>query len=503
MALLSAIGVSLPNAGLTIIPRTVIVSIVVGTIVAVVAAIIPARRAANVPPVAAMREDMAILQRSLRRRTVSGAVVGVIGVILLGIGLFGHPSNPAASVGAGAALTFLAVAMLSPWVVVPLSRILGAPLATVQGIAGKLGRENAIRNPRRTASTAAALTVGLALVSVVATLASSVTASTGHLIDRTIKADYIVASSDFAPFSPTVARRLAAAPGIAAASPLREGTWHDGTAGKTLTAVDPATARDVLNLTMTSGSFDALARGELLISDKSAKSHHVAVGGTLPMGFTDTGVQHLTVGGTFSSSDTGFVDSYVVSLAVYDRNYTNPQDLAVLVKTSLPPSQAQAAVAGAVSDFPNVSVKDQRQFKDSYKRRIGTVLNIVYVLLAFSVLIAIVGIVNTLALSVIERTRELGLLRAVGMVRRQVRRMVRGEAILVSLIGAILGVVVGEALAIALLHALHSTGLTAIAIPWGTLIGVVILGAVAGVFAAIWPARRAARLDVLAAIATS
>jgi putative ABC transport system permease protein len=347
------------------------------------------------------------------------------------------------------------------------------------------------------------LTVGLALVSIMATLGGSVQASGGRVIDKTFRADYVIASSHFMPFSPTIDRRLAATPGVTVASPIRQGVWHDGTAAHSLTAVDPVTGNRAMNFDMTSGSFAALAEGELLVTDKVAKDRHLVVGDELSMGFTDTGVQRLTVGGTFNQSEFGFVSSYVVSLALFDRNFVNPLDEAVLVRTSLPPPRALAAFAPVLAAFPNVTVRNQATFKADYKRRIGTILNIVYVLLAFSVIIAVIGIVNTLALSVIERTRELGLLRAVGMLRRQVRRMVRAEAILVSLIGAALGIVVGEILALALLQSLRSTGLTAVVIPWATLVVVLILGGIAGVFAAIWPARRAARLDVLAAIATA
>ena len=505
-ALFKALGFGLPTSSLQVLPRTIIVSVIVGTLVTLVSSIVPARRASRVPPLAAMTEAALSEQSSLRRRTTIGGVVGVVGLAILFTGLFGHISSAALIVGIGAGAIFIAVAVLSPLVVTPMARVLGAPLAAVGGMTGHLSQQNAMRNPKRTASTAASLMIGVALVTVIATLGATIRSTLGKVVDESIKADYIVSTTGGAGpgvgFSPDVTKRLAARPELAAVSGGREGTWHSGSSTKTLVAVDPATAGDVISFAMTSGSVASLAQGDVLIADSVAKSRHLKVGDSLTMGFDASGTQHLTVGGTYRPNE--FVGSYVISLAAYDQNYPKGGlDQLVFIKDRAAPPVALAAIKQVISGYPNLEVKDQTAFKASEKNRISTLLNLVYVLLGFSILIAVIGIVNTLALSVIERTRELGLMRAVGMIRRQVRRMIRGEAIVVCLIGALLGVVVGLGLGLALVAAIHFDTSTVLTIPISTLVVVIVLAGLAGVLAAIGPARRAAKLDVLTAIATS
>jgi putative ABC transport system permease protein len=328
----------------------------------------------------------------------------------------------------------------------------------------------------------------------------------GRVVDQSVKADYIVSPpggagrGGSAGFTTDVAKSLAARPELAAVSAGRQATWHSGTSTKDLVAVDPRTGPDVINFAMTSGSVATLAQGDVLVADSTAQSRHLKVGDSLPMGFDSTGVQHLTIGGTFKPNE--FVGSYVISLATYDQNYPKGSlDQLVFVKDRAAPMVALSAIKQVIAAYPGLQVQDQTAFKASEKNSISTLLNLVYVLLAFSILIALIGIVNTLALSVIERTRELGLLRAVGMVRRQVRRMIRGEAIVVCLIGAVLGVSVGLVLGLALVSAIHFDSGTLITVPFSTLGVVLVLAGFAGVLAAIGPARRAANLDVLSAIA--
>ncbi len=507
-ALFKALGFGLPTSSLQLLPRTVILSLIIGTVVTVVSSIVPARRASRVPPVAAMTDAVLSEQGSLRRRITAGSVVGVLGLFALGFGLFANPSNAALIVGLGAALVFIAVAMLSPMVVTPMARVLGAPLPMIGGMTGRLSQQNAMRNPKRTASTAAALMIGVALVTVIGTVGASIRSTLSRVIDQSVKADYIVSPSGSSGggnagtgFSPDVAKGLAARPELAAVAAGRQANWHSGTSSKTLVAVDPATAGQVINFAMTSGSLSALAQGDVLISDSTASSHHLKVGDALTMGFDASGTQHLTVGGTYKANQ--FVGSYVISIATYDANYPKGGlDQLVFVKDRASPAASLTAIKQVIAPYPGLQVQDQTAFKASEKNSISTLLNLVYVLLAFSILIALIGIVNTLALSVIERTRELGLLRAVGMMRRQVRRMVRGEAIVVCLIGAVLGIVVGLGLGLALVSAIHFDTGTVISIPVGTLFAVLVMAGIAGVLAAISPARRAAKLDVLTAIAT-
>ena len=504
-ALFKAIGFGLPTSSLQLLPRTVVISLIVGSVVTLVSAIVPALRASRVAPVTAMTGAALSEQSPMRGRSLAGAVVGVAGAIAIALGLFTKPSNAAIIVGVGAGLVFIAVAMLSPLVVSPLARVLGAPLPRVGGMTGQLSQQNAMRNPKRTASTAAALMVGVALVTVIGTVGATVRATLGRIVDQSVKADYIVTppgrNGPGGGFTPEVAKSLAARPELAAVSAGRQGTWHSGTSTKDLMAVDPVTGPQVINFAMTSGSVGSLARGDVLVTDSIARSHRLHVGDTLTMGFDATGTQHLTVGGTYQPNE--FVGGYVISLPTYDQNYPKGGlDQWVFVKDRASPAAALAAIKQTIAPYAGLQVQDQTAFKTSEKNQISTLLNLIYVLLAFSVLIALIGIVNTLALSVIERTRELGLLRAVGMVRRQVRRMIRGEAIVVCLIGAVLGISVGLVLGLALVSAIHFDSGTLISVPVSTLVVVLVLAGFAGVLAAIGPARRAANLDVLSAIAS-
>ena len=291
-----------------------------------------------------------------------------------------------------------------------------------------------------------------------------------------------------------------AAPGVVAISPYTQISWHEGRTGKQATAVDPATAPQVLTFVMLQGSYDNLARGQVLVDDKVFRDRHLRLGETLPMGFVDTGVTGVPIGGTYKTNQ--FLGNYVVSYDFAAHHVTQLQDQAIFIKTgSVGPSE-QAALNSALSQYPNLKVQTAAQYKADQKKQFGTLLNLVYVLLAFSILIASFGVVNTMALSVIERTREIGLLRSIGMGRRQVRAMIRGEAVVVALLGALLGLALGIAFGAAIVHAASGSGISILAIPVSTVVVVLIVAALIGVVAAVFPARRAARLDILQAIAT-
>jgi putative ABC transport system permease protein len=496
-SLLSSFGLSVPSQGLRILPRTIIVSIVVGTLITVASVILPARRAGRVPPVAAMRDDAVLEETSLRRRAVSGGAVLAIGVLALVAGL--SASNGIGLVGLGAALTFVGVAMLVPFIAAPLARTLGSPLPALQGVTGRLGRENAARNPRRTAATASALMVGLGVVGAVATLASSASTSIGSLVDRTFKADYVITSSaNQGLFSTAAEPVVRAAPGVVVSSPFTEITWYEGKVSHRLSAIDAVTGPQVLNIDVVSGSTAALARGQVLVDSKVARDDHLAVGDVLSMGFAETGVKSITIGGTYKPNQ--LLDSYVISTALLSQNVTTRQDEAILVRTTSAGANQQAVLKSVLAAYPQLKVETGAQFKADQKKQINSFLAIVYVLLALSIIIALIGVINTLALSVLERTHEIGLLRAIGMYRRQVRRMIRDEAVVVSLIGAILGLGMGIGLGAAVVHAVSSSGIDQLAIPWGTIIVVLVAATIFGIFAAVFPARRAAKLDVLTAV---
>jgi len=257
----------------------------------------------------------------------------------------------------------------------------------------------------------------------------------------------------------------------------------------------------VFTITMLKGSYDTLAKGQLLVDDKVFKNDNFHLGQLIPMGFVDSGVTNVPIGGTFKTNQ--FLGNYVVSDTFLAAHVHQLMNQAIFVKTAQQTPEQQAALQHALSGFPNIKVQTAAQFKADQKKQFGAVLNFVYVLLALSILIASFSVVNTMALSVIERTREIGLLRSIGMVRRQVRAMIRGEAVVVSLLGAVMGLVIGVILGAAIVHAASNSGLSVLSIPVPTIIVVLIVAALIGVVAAVWPARRAARLDVLQAIATA
>ena len=497
---LSALGLSLPSTGLQFLPRTAIVSIITGTVITLASAVLPALRAARIPPVAAMREGAVEVETSLHRRAITGGTVLAIGLALLAVGLIGKAGLTA--VGSGAALTFVGVAMLAPFVAGPLARLLGRPLPAMLGTPGRLGQENAARNPRRTAATASALMVGLALVAAIATLGSSGLASFKGAFDQGVSANFVLTPSGDG-FPVIAEQALKNVPGVTASSPIRTTRWHDGSTSRGLTGIDPVGGPVVFNIKMLSGSTGALAKGELLIDDKAAKSRHLKVGDTVQMGFDATGLKPVVVGGIYKSNPLGFpLGSYTSSAELVSANVNQIQDDAMAIKTASSSTAELAALEQAFRAYPNVKVKTASQFKADQARTLSGILAVVYVLLALSILIALIGVVNTLALSVMERTREIGLLRAVGMQRRQIKRMIRGESVVVSLIGAVLGLALGVGFGAALVASLSSSGFNRLAIPTATIVTVVILTGLFGVGAAVFPARRAAKLDVLAAIAT-
>jgi putative ABC transport system permease protein len=498
--LLKAFGIELPSTTLQLLPRTIIAAFAVGVGTTLVSSIMPAIRAARVPPVAALREAEPADYRGSPRRTVSGLAITALGVGILMYGLLGGPSNAAALVGLGAATVFFGVAILSPLIVRPVARFLGAPLA-LAGVPGKLGRENAMRNPKRTASTAAALMIGLGLVAFVGIFAQSIKASSDKILEETLKADYLVTTTQFTGFSLDVATRLRSDPAFATVSEFRAGLFGLNGGGQQVQGVDPTNLDDVIQVDMKEGSLAELGEDNILVFEDAAKTHGWNVGDTVEAEFARTGKQSLRVVGIYT--DDRLLGPYVVSLSTFQKNFVEQLDDIVLVKTAPGTSQAQARAAAnrVAKEFPNVNLEDQAQFRQSQADQIGQLLGLINALLGLAILIALVGIVNTLALSIYERTREIGLLRAVGMVRRQVRRMIRWESVIIAVFGALLGTGVGVFFGWAMVQALKDVGISVLAIPGGQLVLYIVLAGLAGVLAAILPARRAAKLNVLEAIA--
>ena len=495
-ALLRGFGITLPTGSLVFGLRTVLVGLAVGVGVTVVAAIGPARNAVRIPPIAALSDQSSAGDGSLRRRFIWGAAVALAGAALLAVGL----AKPViALVGVGAVLIFVGVAMLSPAIARPISSVIGRPLARVLGVPGQLGRENSMRSPRRTAQTASALMVGLALVAAMSVFGASLSKSATASVDDAVRADLLVTTGNGAGnFSNAVVAKAAAVPGVTQTTIIYGGQFEIRNTLASLIAVSTQHLTDTVILRMASGSSAALDQGDLLLDSTTAQSDHLSVGGTVPVAFARTGSSSMRIGGIFEAN--ALIGKYLVSAAFFQSHFSTPLPAAMLLRTNGSGGVDQA-VTNALAPYPNVQVQTKAQFEQTQVKSVNQLLGLVYALLALAVLIALIGIVNTLMLSVFERTREIGLLRAVGMRRRQVRAMIRSEAVILAIFGAIIGIVIGTGLGIALVSSLKQQGITDTVVPASSLVIFLLLAALLGLIAASWPARRAAKLDVLAAIA--
>jgi putative ABC transport system permease protein len=495
--LLSGFGVTLPSGPLVFEARTVIVCLIVGIGVTLVSAISPARRAVRIAPVAAVSERQTEAEIPLRRRFIRGGIITLIGVALLAVGL----TQPAIQlVGLGAVLIFVGVAMLAPAVARPMASVIGRPLARLLGTSGRLGRENSMRSPRRTAQTSSALMVGLALVSAIAVFGASLSKSATSSVNNAISADIIVSSTSKTgngQFSASVTSVVSRVPGVTATSTVYSDQFEFRHSLENLLAVGTRNLSQTVILSMTSGTSASLAAGQLLIDTNTATADHLTVGQVVPVRFALTGPATMRIGGTYQPN--ALTGKYLVGDAFFLAHFHNPLPVAVLAKTGS--AGVQQAVARSLTAYPNVEVQSRAEFEATQTAQINKLLGIVYVLLALAVIIALIGIVNTLMLSVFERTHEIGLLRAVGMKRRQIRAMIRSESVILAVFGAVVGIVVGTGLGIALVSSLRSQGITSTVVPVSNLVIFLVLAALLGLLAASWPARRAAKLDVLAAIA--
>ena len=507
-ALFNAIEIDLPATGTVVKPRTILVGMLLGTLVTTVAALIPALRATRIPPVTGLREGAVIATpRERRVRMAIGFVLTILGVGLMLLGLFGALDPGEIWIGVGAAAVFIGVTLLSPRLVTPLASAVGRPLEKLRGVPGRLARENAVRNPSRTAATAAALMIGLALVSFVAVFAAGLRGSIDDAIDKTLIGDLIVSNEDgFSDIPAATADAVALVEGVESASPIRY-TQHEveGIGEGYLTLVEPDTAAAVLNLDWTDGSQDlltALGPNQAVVDEGWADDNGLAIGDTFQANTASGKTITYTITGAFKDT-TDFIGDYAAS--DLQAEAYGEEDTITNVYLNLAPdadaTTVRADIDAALDEqFPLAKSESQEELKDSIAQELNTLLGVVYALLLLSVIVSLFGIVNTLALSIHERTRELGLLRAVGTSRRQVRQMVRYESVITALIGGLLGAILGVLFAVVISRPLADEGFI-LKIPVGTLIVLLILTILAGVLAAIGPARRASRLDVLKALA--
>lgn len=497
----------IPTGNLTIPPSGVIIAMAVGIGVTLASALFPARKAARVPPVAAMSQELARpSRRSTRTRAVVGTVVTLLGVLALAGGLFGE--GGIALVGLGALVVFLGVAVLAHLAARPIAAILGWPLPRLFGATGKLAQENTRSQPRRVATTASALMVGIALVVFVAILAESIVESIEQTIFADFPADFTAASTNFQiGMSPAFTDQLRGLDELQTVSAVQAGLAGEvriDDSNQFLIGVEPDTVEEVWAIGASPASLGGLATIDtVLVQSETIIEKGWAVGDEITVEYAVVGKVPTTIVGTFDVETYGGQPiSYMVATGTYRTNINDEFDNRsfALVAEGVTLEEARVVVDAVADDYPNVVVETKSEFVASTEAQINTLLIVVWALLGFTVIIAVLGIINTLALSIYERTREIGLLRAVGMVRRQVWGMISAEAVIISLFGAIMGIGLGIMFGWAVVRSLADEGLGAFDIPWVQLIAVVILSAIAGLFAALYPGWKASRLDVLEAI---
>jgi putative ABC transport system permease protein len=502
-ALLIGVGISMPAGSLVVKPHTIVAAYLVGILVTLVAATFPAIRASRIPPVAAMRDGVALPERSLRVRAVVGGAITLLGAALIAGSVHKTTGSAAATVGVGALLAMIGVWVMSALLSRPIVRVLGAPLVSAFHATGRLARSNAIRNPRRTAATAAALMIGLALVSMLSVLATSTKSSIGSVVDKNLGADYVLTSQSLQGFSPDVAAKVRAIPGVSAVGETRIGDARVSGKSVILAAVSDNIA-DVIKVSMAAGSLNALNSNELLISKSKAAATGVQLGDNLKIEYPSGKSATVQVGGVFDDNDllgNGGVD-YLISLPTYAADYDTQLDAVVYVLVTPGRERSvEASLGPSLAAYPQVKVQSQTEYKESISKQIDQFVNLIFGLLALALVIAVLGIVNTLALAVYERTREIGLLRAIGMTRRQLRRMVRLESVIIAVFGAVLGLALGAVFGWTIVST-SGGQLDHVVFPVSQFIGFVVGAGVIGVVAALVPAWRASRRPVLTAIAT-
>jgi len=504
-ALLAALSIDIPAGGIVFTARTVIIALLVGTGVTVAAAVSPARKAGKVPPIAAM-QDAVVTSTGYgsKQRVFVGVGVLALGAAALFTGLLAHPHSPVLFAGLGAVLVFFGVAILGRTVSLPISRALGAPLPRLRGVAGTIARQNAMRNPKRTAAAASALMICVGMVTFITIFASSAKAAVNTVYGRAFTGDFIINSGagGTGGVDPALARRVSQLPQVALASGLRVGMAKIEGGVQQVVAVDPRTAFGIFDVQPLQGNQNDLGRDAIAVYKTVATDHHLKIGDHIPVLFADTGTRSMRVALIYGSNQPA--GNYLLGISAYQANFTSQYDQLVFVKKApgVSTAAALAAVKTITRDYPGTTVQNQAQFEAQVTQPINQILNLIYVLLLLTVIIALLGIGNTLALSIYERIREIGLFRAVGMTRRQLRSTIRLESVVIALQGTALGLLIGVLFGWAIVHALNLFGTGVVSIPYRTLVIVVILAAVGAVLAAISPARRAAKLNILRAIVT-
>ncbi len=506
--LFQALGADLPTHALVVTPGTIVAAIVVGVVVTVAAGLVPALRSSRVAPMAALRDVEVDESSSSVGRLISGAVIAAVGLVVIVLGTTG---GQATTTGIGGGLLLVGVVVLGPVVARPAASIIGLPAARTRGMSGVLARENAMRNPKRTASTAAALLVGVAVVTLFTVIGASLVASVNQSVDRSFAGDLVLTSGGFGGgggrgFSPQLATQLNQVPQVEDAAGVSVGAVKVNTFDATVIAADPARLAAVIKLEVTAGRVQGLATDQIAVSDSMARTSGLHVGSGVTLQLPDGSKQPVTIGAIYKSSDILQTD-YILPQQLYAAHAPQVLDQQALIKLRPGVSLAdgQRAVEKVAKAYPGVKVQNRSQFRDTIAQGVATFLALVYAMLLLAVIIALFGIANTLSLSVYERTREIGLIRAVGGLRSQIRSMVRWESVMISVFATVGGIGLGVFVGWALIHSGSSSGSgspTVFDPGLPQLVVVLLVGAFVGLIASIRPARRAARLNVLRAIAT-
>ncbi|MGB8943674.1 MAG: FtsX-like permease family protein [Streptomyces sp.] len=492
-SLMNSAGASLPDGPIIIAPTTIVVALIIGVVVTMLAAWLPGRRAAKIPPVAAMNSVHATpTTRGLVVRNTIGSIIVALGVVMLLM-------DDNYVMAGGAATILVGVIVLTPLLSRPFIAA-SAPLLKPFGVPGKLSRLNAVRNPRRTASTAAALMIGLTLITAMTVVATSMSTAINKMAADSLKADYTVSMANYQPLTPGVREKLDKLPDVEASSPLREAYGEVDGSYSSVNGVDEKAFGKLASLDFTSGSLAGLSGNSTLMDRETADKKGLKAGDTVPVKFDDDKTVKLRIAGVYEQNE--MINGLFTPLAVVDPHLSKITDKQVLVKMKDGVSDtSEDAIVKALGDNPAIKIQDKDAISNEIAGAINMMLNMLYGLLAMAILIAVLGVINTLAMSVFERKHEIGMLRAIGLDRAKVKQMVRLEAVIISLFGAVLGIGLGIFMGWAAGNSIVGSLKTyTMEIPVGRIAIFLAIAALVGVLAAVWPARSAARLNPLMAI---
>ncbi|WP_406450904.1 FtsX-like permease family protein [Streptomyces sp. NBC_00876] len=500
---MSLIGGKIPAGPLVVAPLTVVAAFGVGVLITLLAAWLPARRAAKIPPVAAMNSQYAVATvKSLVLRNSMGAVITLLGGAAVVAGAAQAGSNGQLLIAGGAFLALIGVIVLIPLLSRPVIALVRPLLRRLFGVSGKLAAQNAVRNPRRTGATASALAIGLTLVTGISVLGVTLGQAVDKMTTDNIRADYMVSMASGDALDESALTALEKADGVTAVSPQQAVWLKIGDAQLSASGVTPGDVQQVLTVDTLSGSMDSLDKGEIAVSEKTAKSNGWKTGDSVPVTYDDDKKENLKVGALYKDNE--FLSPVLIPREVVAPHEGRADIREIWVKTDGGASAAhEQALVDALGDNPGMSVMDRQDIRDMFGGSINLAMNIMYGLLAMALIIAVLGVVNTLAMSVFERQQEIGMLRAIGLDRRKVKRMIRLEAVVISLFGALVGIGLGLFLGWAIGQTVASQiPQYVLVVPWGRIALFLLLAGLVGVLAALWPARSAAKLNMLTAIKT-